>query len=100
MFSKPRDLVLISRREDVPSSAIHMMFMRFPIDVIWVDSGLTVVDVKKKAPPLKFFDLGTWRVYKPRAKARYVIELGSSRAEGTEIGDIVEFMPSPDSSIN
>ena len=89
MFSKPRDLVLVSPREDIACSSIHMCFMRFPIDVLWLDSGMRVVDIKKKILPFNIFDRKSWRGYKPKSPARYVIELGEGEIRDTEIGDEV-----------
>ena len=89
MFSKPRDLVLVSPREGVICSTIHMCFMRFPIDVLWLDSGMRVVDIKKKILPFNVFDRRSWRRYKPKNPAKYVIELGEGEIGDTEIGDEV-----------
>ncbi len=85
MLSKPRDLVLVSPREDIKSSAIHMLFMRFPIDAVWVDSKMIVVDIKKNIKPNS---LGIFRPGKP---AKFVVELGVGKLGTTEVGDIIEF---------
>jgi len=76
MFSGKKDLILDCGFDDIPSSAIHMMFMKFPIDVIWVDSSMTVVDLIKGVEPFNPLKPKTWRIYKPEKPARYVIELG------------------------
>ncbi|MFH1721515.1 MAG: DUF192 domain-containing protein [Candidatus Altiarchaeota archaeon] len=88
---KKRDLILKSQKEDIVSSAIHMFFMLYPLDVLWVNSSKAVVDLKKSVPyanPLKPKSL---RIYKPRGPARYVIELGVGSIGRTEIGDKLEF---------
>ncbi len=87
MLSKPRDIILASPREDVKSSTIHMLFMRFPIDVIWLDSRNRVVDLRNNVKPLNPFKPSTWRLYRPKNPAKYVIELGTGRIGDTEIGD-------------
>jgi len=72
MFSsKPRTVVLEARSEDISMSSIHMFFMRFPIDVIWLDSSLTVVDTYENAKPWSL------KVFKPGKPARYVVETPS-----------------------
>lgn len=65
-------------------SAIHMFFMRIPLDVIFADENKKIVDVVTLDP---------WTTYTPKAPARFVIELevGSLKSSQTEIGDIIEF---------
>ncbi len=92
MLSKPRDLVLISSKEDVVSSRIHMLFMRFPIDVIWLNSGKRVVDLHRNIKPFNPLKPDTWRIYGPRSPARYVVELGEGELGTTEIGDELDFI--------
>ncbi len=92
MLSKPKDLILVSPREDITSSAIHMMFMLYPIDVIWVSSEQMVVDLKKKIPAYNPLKPRTWKTYKPKTAAKYVIELGRGDLGNTEIGDKIRFL--------
>jgi len=65
-------------------SAIHMFFMRIPLDIIFADEELKVVDVVSLDP---------WTTYTPKSAARFVIELkkGLIPDSGTEIGDLLEF---------
>ncbi len=86
MLSEPGDMVLISPREDVKSSAIHTLFMRFPIDVIWMNSERVVVDIKKGIKP------NSLKIFKPQKPAKFVIELRVGKLGTTEAGDEVEFM--------
>jgi len=64
-----------------PSNAVHCFFMRFPIDVVYVDKQNRVVAIDHSLKP--------WRVGKPRRAAHYVIELpaGRAAATNTEPGD-------------
>jgi uncharacterized protein len=94
MFSEPADLVLISPKERIDHSSIHMMFMRFPIDVLWLDSGMKVVDMAHGVPPFQIFKPGTWRVYRPARDARYVVEIAVKKLPPVELGDQIEFKPS------
>ncbi|MEI6092283.1 MAG: DUF192 domain-containing protein [bacterium] len=48
---------------------IHTMFMRFPIDVIYLDDKYKIVDVDSNVLP--------WRMCLPRFKAKHVLELKS-----------------------
>jgi len=49
---------------------IWMKDMNFPIDIIWLDSNLQVVDFKEKVSPASFPE-----TYKPNKKALYVLEM-------------------------
>lgn len=65
-------------------SAIHMFFMRFPLDIVFADSDKKIVDM---------VTIGPWKTYTPIAPARYVIELktGSIKKFDLEIGDELDF---------
>ena len=92
MFSNPADMILISPREDTVSATIHMMFMRFPIDVIWTNSSNQVVDIKRNVPPFNLLNPTTWKTYKPCNPAKHIIELGIGNVGDTKIGDCLEFL--------
>jgi uncharacterized protein len=67
-----------------PCSSIHMFFMRFPIDVLYVDREDRVVRVQHRIKP--------WRVGPLHTKgARYVVELpaGTIERTGTQVGDSI-----------
>ena len=85
MLSGPKDLVLVSPREDIKSSSVHMLFMRFPIDVAWLNSKMVVVDIRKNIKPNS---LGIFRPSKP---AKFVVELGVRKLGTTDVGDRIEF---------
>ena len=92
MLSHKRDLVLVSPKEDVVSSTIHMAFMRYSIDVIWADAEKKVVEVMHGVPPFSLLKPATWKTYAPKKPAKYVIELGKGKAGNTEIGDEIRFL--------
>lgn len=64
-----------------PCSSVHSFFMRFPIDVVFVDRHDRVVGLTEAMPPNRPY-AGAWG-------ARYVIELpsGAIAATGTRVGD-------------
>jgi uncharacterized protein len=64
-----------------PCSSVHSFFMRFAIDVVFVDRQHQVVGLSVALPPNRPF-AGAWG-------ARYVIELpaGAIAASGTQPGD-------------
>ncbi len=65
-------------------SAIHMFFMRFPLDIIFLDDNKKVVDMVSIKP---------WKTYTPKSPAKYVVELeeGSINNYKLEIGDEMDF---------
>lgn len=64
-----------------PCNAVHMMFMRFPIDVIFLDKDFVVVKIMDNLRP--------WRTSPIVRGAIQVVELGAGSAEkkGINIGD-------------
>jgi uncharacterized membrane protein (UPF0127 family) len=66
-----------------PAPAIHTAFMRFPIDALFLDSNMRVVEIVERLRP--------WRVASKR-RARAVLELsaGECARRGVEIGDRLE----------
>lgn len=71
----------------VPCSSVHTFFMRFPIDVIFVDRQQRVVGMRAAMTPNRPY-AGAW-------KAHAVVELpaGTIAASATEVGDQLTFDP-------
>lgn len=65
------------------TNSIHMMFMRFPIDVLYLDRNDRVVKVVHDLAPWRFS--AAWR-----AKATIELPAGTLRAHGIEVGDVLE----------
>lgn len=63
-----------------PGSSIHMFFMRFPIDAVFVDRELRVLRVKANLAP--------WRIASKRgAKAVLELPAGTCERRGVREGD-------------
>jgi uncharacterized protein len=63
-----------------PASSIHMFFMRFPIDAVWVDKDLKVLKVST--------DLAPWKVAACKgAKGVVEISAGEAGRRGIKPGD-------------
>lgn len=90
MLSEKRDIILDSRFEDVTAAGIHTLFMKYPIEVAWLDNEMTVVDLNKKVEPFNPVKKSTWRIYRPKRPARYVVELGLGKLGTTEVGDEIK----------
>lgn len=65
---------------------IWMKDMRFPIDILWLDEGGVIVDIKRNAVPESYPD-----VFYPNVPATYVLELLAhfSELHNVEVGDVV-----------
>jgi hypothetical protein len=68
-----------------PCNSIHMFFMRFAIDVLFLDKDGRVV---RAIPRLK-----PWRATRVYLSARSALELwvGAIEQTGTKVGDVIEF---------
>ncbi len=83
MFSPQKDLLFIEQKEK--TIPLHMFFVFYPIDVVYLDSAKMVVEIKENFSPFTF--------YTPQKKAQYVLELksGTVRASRTTVTDSLEF---------
>jgi uncharacterized protein len=64
--------------------SVHMFFMRFPIDVVFLDRDRKVVRVVERLRP--------WRIASARrAAAALELPVGAAAAAGVEIGDELVF---------
>jgi uncharacterized protein len=70
-----------------PNNNIHMFFMRFAIDVLFVDRDDRIVGLRHSFKP--------WRPFAAALAARYTIELpaGLLASTQTEIGDKLQITP-------
>lgn len=79
-------LLLVDDKESISGAAIHMWAVFFPLGVVWIDAAKWVVDYTLARP---------WRVYMPKAPARYVLEGPPSMLEAITEGDALEFIGDP-----
>lgn len=76
-------LLFIFKREKI--IPIHTLLVKKPIDLVYLDRQMKVVDLKT--------DLLPYRFYTPKARAMYVLELpaGSISKSRTSMSDLVNF---------
>lgn len=82
MFSKKiKDKGLIFVFDKMRRAGLHMFFVFFPIDVLFLDENMVVVDMKEHFKPFMF--------YTPRKRVKYIIELPDSTIKKTltKVGD-------------
>jgi hypothetical protein len=65
-----------------PSSSIHTHFMRFSIDVLYVNKDDVIVGIDR--------DLKPWRFGHFYKGVKYVVEMTAGGASGCEVGDRIE----------
>ena len=70
----------------VPCESVHTFFMRFPIDLVYLDRKNKIKKVRS--------DIGAWRI-SACLSAHSVLELpaGTIRNTQTQPGDLLEFLP-------
>ncbi|MBM7855624.1 uncharacterized membrane protein (UPF0127 family) [Desulfohalotomaculum tongense] len=76
----PSDRALLIR----PCSSVHTFFMKYPIDVIFLDKENRILKILHSLPPYRFSPL-VWN-------AKMVLELpaGRCRCTGTRVGDLLK----------
>ena len=76
-------LIFVFKKEK--SIPIHTLLVRKPIDLIYLDRTMKVVDLKESLKPYRF--------YTPKSRAMYLLELpaGFISQSRTSIGDLVNF---------
>jgi len=69
-----------------PCNSIHMFFMRFPIDAVFVDADGRVMRI--------YADLKPWRVTRIVRRSKAVVELpaGALAAAGVTLGDALKLV--------
>jgi hypothetical protein len=61
----------------IPCKSIHTFFMRIPIDVVYLDASLTILDITRGMKP--------WKTGKYYGKARGVLELPAGVADRLQL---------------
>lgn len=69
----------------IPCNQIHMFNMKFPIDVLYLDTNNKIVRIDRAVQP--------WKVCKSEKKARSVVEInsGAAASKALDIGDEIVF---------
>lgn len=67
-----------------PCNSIHTFFMKFSIDVVFLDSTNKIIKIFRELPP--------WRITRPYFKATKVLEMEAGRLSSELLeGQILEF---------
>ncbi|HLC46860.1 MAG TPA: DUF192 domain-containing protein [Candidatus Nanoarchaeia archaeon] len=84
MFSRRKPglgLIFIFRRPI--KAALHMLFVFYSLDVLFLDANRRIIEIKQDFRPFSF--------YTPEKAAVFVIELTAGKAARCRIGDRLEF---------
>ena len=81
MFSPKNNKAFVFEFDKEQFISLHMIFVFYPIDVLFLDGNKMVVDIKERFKPFTF--------YTSKKKAMYAIELpkGTIKKSGTKIWD-------------
>ena len=82
-IAQNESITFSNSKESILESSIHMLFMRFDITVLWIDSEFKIVD-KTRA---KKWGL----LYTPKVKAKYTVETHIDRYLDFSSGDQLVF---------
>jgi uncharacterized membrane protein (UPF0127 family) len=77
--------VFVEARESRSLTTIGMLFVFFPLAVIWLDAGKRVVD-KALARPF-------YPYYAPASPAQYYLECHPRTLDLANVGDLLQFLP-------
>ncbi len=91
MFSRSGRMLMRSPNDS--RAAIWMPFMRYGLDLIFIDRSKKIVDIIYGAAPIRILKPGTWKLYIPKKRCRYVFEIESGLAKKKRfaIGDQIDF---------
>ena len=88
MFENPEffnyALVFTFPRESKTSASIHMLFVFFPIDAVFLDKGKKVVDIARNLQPFT-------PSYTPKKRSKFLVELPAGKSKGMEVGHVLEW---------
>ncbi len=90
MFRNPGRLLMKFSREGRYS--IWMPFMRFSLDLVFIDKSKRIVDIKKNVKPISL-NPKTWKVYFPKRKCLFVLEVegGLTKKLNLKVEDMLVF---------
>lgn len=83
MFSPQKDLLFEEKEQK--KLPLHMLFVFYPLDILYLDKKKQVVELKERLFPFTF--------YFPKNKAQYVLELkaGTIQKTKTTVTDFLAF---------
>ena len=65
--------------DHVSRQSMWMIEMKFPLDIIWLDEQMTIVNITRNAPPCE--SAAKCRSYSSRYRVKYAIEMTAGEAD-------------------
>ncbi len=86
--SLPKDQGMLFAFEEASEYCFWMQDMKFPLDIVWLDSSKKVIHIEESVSPQSYPD-----TYCPDNKAQYVLEVNAGQAKmlGIQEGDRAQF---------
>jgi len=87
MFTREKkDFGLVFVMHSPQKIPIHMMFVFYQIDVLWLDENKKVIDLREECPPFHPYIIH-------KSSAQYLVELpkGTIKKTKTKIGDEISW---------
>jgi len=81
MFTTRKVGGMVFRFSEDVNHWLHMFFVFYPIDILFLNKKFRVVEIKKNFKP--------FTVYFPKNSYRYVVEMPAGCAKGVERGDLI-----------
>jgi uncharacterized membrane protein (UPF0127 family) len=75
--------LFVFENESIVAATVHMLFVFFPISLVWLDAQRRVVDVRMAKSFCPY--------YAPRKAARYLIEGVPRLLDRVSVGDLIGF---------
>lgn len=77
-------IILVAEKESIRETMIDMLFVFFPIDVLWLNKEKKVVDIRRNVKPFTLIVI-------PKRPAKYIIELKTGMTNNINLGDELKF---------
>ncbi len=84
MFQKYKmPLIFINKKEAY--TPLHMWFVFYPIDVLYLNKNKKIIEMKQNFRPFSY--------YSPKKKAMYIVEIKEEtiKRSGIKLGDVIDF---------
>lgn len=91
--SLPQEAGMLFVFEEENFHPFWMKDTKIPLDIIWISSAKEVIDLTPNVAPQPNVSDFELKVYRPRVKARYALEIGAGMAakNGVSVGDRANF---------
>ena len=83
-LKKGEGLLLVTKKESIANTSIHMFFVFFSIDILWLNTQKKVIDKREHLLPFTCF-------VHSKEPAMYVLELPLGTIKNIPLGAVLDF---------